>query len=316
MIRSMLVAVALVGCDGVPNITETAWLATRTPYPGPIVVGWNQSRRGVVHVEYRLDGEWRRTPDLEGRRGPNTTTVMGLPFGETAPYRVVVGDGSVTFDGETELVAFPEPNAVPELDIEISEPELWGPSGEYVLLPINDNGEAVLVILDRQGRVVWGTTASNIYYTELSGTGVGVMWGDTVREVSIRTFLDAPIEERSTPGHYHAMAGLPDGTLVWDSASTLFQLPPGASEPRQLWSSGEISYLNGITYDPGSGRFGLSSFTAQSFAFFDPPSRSLLWSAPGFTSPQIYRFQPSDRRFINPPWHRSAGKRQRVGLDD
>lgn len=312
--------VALVGCgDPIPEIEGLAWEANAN-FLGPFQVSWTQSGDATLHLEYEVDGTWLRTPDIEGLEGANEAVIVGVPFGTTAPYRLVVGDEALVVDGTTELTA---PDLPPQLTpplIDVDEPDLWAESGAYVLVPINEALDNTwLAILDRSGRPVWAAGTRSVLYAQASATGDGIVWGDLTTERAQHAYLDEPINQYPMASHYHAMVDLADGTIAWTGES-LRETGPGNRQSTVVWS-GEawplvldygttpgyigwpitLPYINGLAYDPASDTYVMSNFESDSVVAVDRGTGEAVW----WTTPQEsfataeggYGFEPPEAAF-------------------
>lgn len=278
-------------------VSDLAWSHADVPFDGPITVTWNQTTEGQVFVEYQIDEEWHRTPDIDGLASENAATVVGIPLGSSALWRITLVEEATSVEATSPIEAPTIPSGLEAGDLQINEPSLWAESGAYVMIPIG----GFLVIMDRQAQPVWVARASEILYAETSPTGEGIMWGDTKRSRSHRAYLDAEIATISTNGHYHAMYGLSDGTITWvDWGSSLYEVAPDTTEPDLVLRDHHLHYINGIAYEQEKDMYVLSSYASQAVLAVDRSSGDILWTAPQRRDSVGYEFDPPNHRLTNP----------------
>ena len=280
------------GRDTEPNlepVRQVQW-QRHEAFLGPIVVSWTQARDGLAHVEYQVDDEWRQTPTIDGVVGENRITVLGIPLGTDAPFRVVLDDGSV-FDGSPSIDAAPVPDELLTIAVEIDEPELWEGSGGYVLLPVNSeqSSSSRMAIVDRSGRPVWIAGHRLVLYTQVGPGGDHLVWGDAFFDVARRVRLDRMLDEVRLPGLYHTMVQLPDGTIAWPDRQGLLELAPGAVAPTEVWRgegwphvvafnpAREMPYINGLAHDEASNSYLLSEWYTDAVVAVDRSSGRASW---------------------------------------
>ncbi|MEN0062938.1 MAG: hypothetical protein AAGA48_12365 [Myxococcota bacterium] len=311
-------------------IDDLAW-QHNAHHLGPFSVYWTQTEAATVFVEYQVDGAWERTRAVDGLKGNNEATVIGVPLGMTADWRVVMEDGSLTVDADKPLVARPADPDMPIATIDVNDATLW--SGDYVLVSINETGcdwcggVYWLFIIDRAGRPVWatrtgGTDLRAILYAQISQSGDSILWDeihwrDREDSEAHRTYLDEPIEDIDIPGHHHSMLELPDGTIAWaaelsNGSEGLLELAPGATAPTEVWSCSDWSVAlqcfgggsNSIWYDAATDSYVYSWWSMESVVEVDRASGTSTWWSRGrfsndmiFDEPGEYGFEPDSSRF-------------------
>lgn len=286
-----------------PKPVEVSGLAWEThgTYIGPFIVSWTQSIAGTVYVEYQVDGGWQRTPDVEGTAGANQATVVGVPAGQPAAWRVTVADGSSPVDGETMMSDDRTPANFPTVDVVTSDPKLWSTSGAYVLLPLTRSfNTAWVTILDRQGRLIWGARAGRTLQAQITAAGDAIVWGDTQRRTAHRVHLDDSIQRIDVPGVYHALIELPDGTTAWDGGQFV-EIAPGAAKPVRVSKDYDPGYTNGLSFDTTTGAYVLSDFTDERVVALDRTTGEFLWQAVNTArgNKSGLAFDPPESRFTN-----------------
>lgn len=314
-------------------VADLTW-AYDADYLGPFDVSWTQTEAAEVVIEYAIDGSWQSTPPIAGTAGPNQATVVGVPLGYTAPWRIVVSDGSVV-NGPTPFTALPIPDDLPTATVLTSEPTLWEPTANFWVMSINqfaeDWGGGVywLFVIDRQARPVWATRTPlgqnrGILYAQISQSGDHILWdeihwGNYAGSVAHRTYLDDPIADIDIPGHHHALIEHPDGTLAWGGAvqgysgtEILFERAPGATEVDEIWRCSDWTAAlncfglasNSIWYDPTSETYLYSWWSMESVIQIQRSTGEADWWSRGLGGGNMiygldgeYGFDPPNTRF-------------------
>ncbi|MEN0063373.1 MAG: aryl-sulfate sulfotransferase [Myxococcota bacterium] len=279
-------------------VSDLSWELSDV-FLGPVTVQWTQREAFDVVVEYQVDDDWRQTPTIEGVEGDNEATVVGIPLGDSAEWRITLTDGT-SIDSNDPIEQRPINDGMPLPTITESQPDLWEPTANYLLVSINENactwcpGVYWLMIIDREGRPVWATRTSPghwILYAQVSITSNTLLWDDIGQSyddsVALRAYLDEPVEEIAIPGHHHAMVELPDGTLAWGAGSytdyteSIMERAPGAVAPTEIWSCENWPALDGedtsTETTPYSGYYSDGCFGSNAL-WYDPASDTYTYS--------------------------------------
>ncbi|MDP6933295.1 MAG: hypothetical protein QGG40_10285, partial [Myxococcota bacterium] len=212
----------------------------------------------------------------------------------------------------------------PLATVEVAESDAWYEDGKYLLTSINQKkggwtgGKYWTFIIDRQGRPVWAHMAPQSHWTlfaQVALSGDHILWDEASYwadwdegEASTvhRTYLDAEIEEISTPGLHHAFVQLPGDILVWGSqyhaqTEALVEMGPDEDEATILWTcrdnwegSGRCE-SNGIFYVEETDSFLYSFYTNSSMVEVDRSTGESLWWAGEMDNG--YEFIPSGSQF-------------------
>jgi hypothetical protein len=286
---------------------------------------WTQDVGGSTHVEFSHDGvAWHSTPTWELEAGSYEKLLVGIPFENTADWRVIV-DGE--YAAGREITTGDLPDGWPKPTVEAAEPDAWYPQGNYLLTSINEDsggwmsGTYWTFIIDREGNCLWAQYAPQRHWTlfvQVAQSGDHFLWdeatywsnwdngaGSTVHHA----YLDREIKETWTPGLHHAFVQLPDETLVWGSqyhggGEALVEKAVDAAEDDDgdvIWTcdddwpgSGHCE-SNGLFYQPSTDSFLYSFYTNNSLVEVDHSSGESLWWAGEVRSG--YAFDPSDAQF-------------------
>lgn len=324
MIPWLGLVVACQQTDGPLPIRERSMQAEPSEvYLGPVTVSWEQPEAATVRVEYRVDGEWRATPDRDVAAGEVSMSVIGVPFGGAVPWRVVVDNasGHLVQDATSLILADPLPSSFPVLTVEVPDAL---ERDDYVLTSVNENdcgwcsGPYWTFITDRAGQVVWATRTQRSEWTlfaQISVTGDHLIY-DVVRtsdtSYAVRTYLDEPITTIDMPGHHHGFIELPDGTLAWarhqpgSVNETIAERAPGSDEIRTVWGCEDWPEVTGcrsnaLEYDAERDEYWFSFYTLNAVVEVDRKTGDLLGFSdlrrPGEALDGEYLFDPTDSLF-------------------
>ena len=199
-------------------------------------VSWSQYSDADVYLEYSFDGDdWEATPTASRTKGPQEQYLLGIPYETDVTWRLSIDRGMGWEKGQEHTLRTADlPSGLPTIEVLTSEPDLWEPSGRYLMTSVNEyeggwtQGTYWKVILDREGRVVWALATPDFKWTlymRLSLDGQHLLWdsatwwayfdGGAGSEV-IRAKIDGSVEEIfPTPGLHHGFVDLPDGSIVW-----------------------------------------------------------------------------------------------------
>ncbi|MEM6928297.1 MAG: hypothetical protein AAF602_15290, partial [Myxococcota bacterium] len=197
---------------------------------------------------------------------------------------------------------------------------------DYILTSINEvgcgwcDGPYWSVILDRRGRVVWGTRTGFgewTLFTRLAVDGDHVLYDVGYQERTptatvVRTYLDREIETIETPGMHHGFVELPDHTIAWGHRETeeeafesILERAPGSDSIREVWNceSWFVSrcHSNALEYDPVRDVYWFSLYSSSSLVEVDRTTGELLgYSELTGPRPDLgieYRFDPPEAIF-------------------
>lgn len=255
--------------------------------------------------------------------GTHSKVIVGIPFGSTASWRVVADDGSFAEGEPITTAAWPPP--LPHPSLLVDEPAQQLPGGKYLLTSINQKdsgwtgGTYWIVILDRQGRLIWARRALNNAWTlfaQVAVTGAHLLvdenaaWSDFDAAGSLvrRTYLDEEIEVIDTPGMHHAFVQLPDQTLAWGSLAhggteALVEKAVGQLDETVVWTCLDDSNFgncmsNGLFFNPATNTYLYSFFTNSTVTEVDRTTGQSLWWA-GIANGGL-AFIPAESQYF---WH-------------
>lgn len=193
--------------------------------PNVVHLAWSLLAPAGEHwVEYGLDGAF----DQETPRSPtsNTASLVGLKSGREYSFRVVVetasGDRVVSEPGEVQVAA-PAPE-LPTFTIGEDDESAQEPGG-MVLTSLLQDGDAWVVVIDRDGDYVWAVQADeaiNIPGVRLDEAGTGVVYTQNARKGSgneaVSGIVHQPFDGRprtltATEDAHHDALQLPDGRI-------------------------------------------------------------------------------------------------------
>jgi hypothetical protein len=294
-----------------------------------VVASWEQLEPAEVIVEYGFGGdlEWLQAPALDAQVGPQRQLLLGIPYGETVNVHVVwnAGDGpETTADRTIDTAALPE--GLTHAEVDVLDREGWDPAMNYVLLSLNEDGitgnpnHAWTLIIDRQGRLVWGlpTPAQRTtLHTRAAMDGRTLLidhnsyWAvfdnGALSQVQRITIDGGVVETLDTPGLHHPFTDLPDGSLLWGAMDypdeTLERLYPDGTR-ECLWSCeqfhaeiGEDDFCasNTLSYDAATESVLFSFYTTNSIVEIDLASaEAVRWFG---QLPGAWAFDPEDSTF-------------------
>ena len=220
----------------VVEVSDLAW-RLHDEIESLVYVSWQQSAAATVHVEYAFEGsDWMSSPSLAAEAGVQEQPLLGIPYDEVAGWHVVV-EGGESFEGE-HISTGPLPAGLPLPLLLASDPELWEPSGQYLLGSINADsggwvgGEYWMFIVNRMGQVVWAMRGEDddfTIYVQASKDGdilwdVATYWSDWDGGAGSRIHrmkIDGTIlDTHAAAGMHHVFIELPDGSLVWGASTS------------------------------------------------------------------------------------------------
>ena len=321
--------------DGVDIGEVTATLGET--FQSFVTVSWTQGGSTTTWVELSYDDDLMVTPPTPTTDGPNSVLVLGLPYGVNVDWRLKYdqdGDLSTEDDvvtvGAGEITTGSLPEGLPTPSVLVSEPDLWEPTGNYLLGSINEDGGGWAgghywkFILDREGRVVWAHETPDQHWSiflRVAQTGDHFLWDEATywsdwddgRASTVhRWYIDGTeIEEIPTPGLHHAFTELPDGTLAWGAAEdpyeNLVSKAPGSDEVELIWAcedfhdaagSRSSCQSNTLYYHEPTDTFLYSFYTTNTIVEIDHTTGESLWWAGDV--PGGYSFDPAETQWSWP----------------
>lgn len=285
--------------DPPDGLVQVAYRVHET-LPTLVYATWDQLGTHSVHVEYSFDdGVWLASPTRTLDTGPHEEILLGIPYGATVTFRVVLDGGApskpLAVTTESLPVAFPEVQLLAydttQADL-VNAPYLWTAIG-------TDSGITYACMLDRQGRVVWASRLPNnrtslhprvakdgrsLYrdynsYWQIFDEGAG----STVDQILIDGTILHTFE---TPGLHHPFTDLPDGSLAYGESIGMYgneyltRVQLDGSRDR-LWSCegwlsdiGENGYCssNTLNYDVATNKYLFSFWSLETIVEIDGTS--------------------------------------------
>ena len=274
-----------------PAVGDIAWRLHDT-LETLVYVSWEQRLPGVAWVEYQVDpeGEWMRSPAQHLGTGPAEHLLLGIPYDTSFTFRIVndLGLGPMATEEQVGTTAA-HPELLPLPALGTVNPGDWDPTGKWLLMSVNEvqggwtGGPFWLVILDRQGRVVWAQVApvrNWTIYARVSLDGDDILWDeftywssfdDGAASMVHRMKIDGTIVETyPTPGGHHAFTELPDGSIAWGAAlagdETLEVLDTEGNQ-RTVWRCSEWQH-----------DVGMEGFCQSNALYYHEPEDTFLYS--------------------------------------
>jgi len=225
-----------------PETTSAAFAVTDVtaevhPEMGSIVVvTWEQSGNGSLHLEYSVDdGVWLQSPPTYRGEGPQRELALGVPYGSRVTWRLT---GPAYTSPDAEIEVDPLPNGVPEVSSLTAEAGLQDAT-PYFLISLAEQdlfGDPWWVmIVDRQGRTVWASKSPSrrvSMHSRVARDGRSLLldrnsyWA--IFDASFGTVDRMNIEGEvlhtyETPGLHHPLTDLPDGSIAWGATTGGYQ---------------------------------------------------------------------------------------------
>lgn len=186
-----------------------SWLAT-----------FSSRRTGAGYVEVTIDGgePWQTPLGSEGRE--HRISLRGLYPGAAVEVTPVVTTGSGDDRGETVALAPEGLQGLPTVDVIVYEPDEVAPG--LVLTSLHGFDLSWPVILDRQGRIVWGTLRGWASIPSPTLGSDGAIWfNPSAHHIEdyrffVRTTPDGEeLRLVNAPLQHHDFVELPDGTIAY-----------------------------------------------------------------------------------------------------
>jgi hypothetical protein len=295
-----------------------------------IVVSWTQFSSADVYVEYRFDEEdWEATPDEMRGKGDHEQLLLGIPYETDVTWRLSVDTGMGWEKGlEHTLRTGDLPEGLPSVEVLTSQPDLWEPSGRYLMTSVNEyeggwtQGTYWKVIIDREGRVVWALATPDFKWTiymRLALDGEHLMWdsatwwaffdGGEGSEVHRAKIDGSIVETFATPGLHHAFVDLPDGSVVWGrdkGRDEVLEKVHRDGSTEEIWSCEDFHdsideptascWSNGLYWHAATDTFLFSSPNTDTMVEVDHATGETLRHF-GVLN-ESYAFDPPDSRFV------------------
>jgi hypothetical protein len=272
-----------------------------------IVLSWTQTGTGTVTAEFRADGGvWQATPSYELSDGAHTLPLIGAPFAATVTWRLLVDGLPVAADAEIDTA--PRPTGMPEVDTVFAEEGDWDPLVPWIMTSLAppDEGRAWTLIINRDGRAVWGVETPELRTTfapQLSVDGSEVLvdhnsWygafdGGVDSQVVRYDIEGNVLGVYDTPGLKHSFTQTGTGAIVWgaadDSEGTAHEnlaiLEEEGGTPRRLlecrdfiWKYGEILCgSSNVWWDPETDHILYSLYSIQTIIELDAAGEPVRW---------------------------------------
>ena len=295
-------------------------------YPTVVRVQWVQDAEATVFIEFSFDGEPVRTsPERLLGEGPHEELILGVPYDTDVQWRLVAtnGAGKATSDQHATRTGPTHPS-MPLGEVWSSDPGGWDADMEYTLVSVSEgtgfSSGSWTMLVDRQGRVVWGHRApqgSASMHPRISWHGDSFLidhdtfWssfdggdGSTIHELKIDGTV---VQQWATPGLHHPFTDMPDGTIAWtdyqNGNDVVLLLRPNGDVEELFrcadWADavGEWNYCgsNTLSYNEQRDVFLLSLFTYDTVIELDASAGTpLRWFG---ASPGSYAFSPPNSQF-------------------
>lgn len=217
-------------------------------------VSWTQETAAdTVKLRFTFENdEWFESPAEPGSVGSHQIPVLGVPEQTNVTIQIVSETGGEETVCETAGTTGAVPKSMPRATVNAYKPSLAS-SHRWMLGSVENTpneraayaGPFTLYIIDRQGRIVWYylDQAYNpaMAYPRLAPDGSHIAVERSIRagdnQSSIfRTTLDLrQFREYTAPKLNDAMDVTDDGTFVYNSTSTVYELLEDGTE-RKIWS--------------------------------------------------------------------------------
>ena len=255
-----------------------------------VVVTWTQSEPADVHLAFSFaDADPRTSPVRSLGAGTHSELLLGVPYGAEVTYRIVAeGEGSQAETEDAVAVAAALPEALPVPTLLAADPSAYDPDSPYIFA-VTMRRRAVgsdsfwAMIVDREGRVVWGRPArpersmlharpgwhgrsllidNNSFWTLFDG-GVA----STIDRIAIDGTV---IETFDAPGLHHPFTDLPDGAVAYGAHL------PGQQETLEIASPEGNTTL--WRCGPWLGALGVTSTCASNTLDYNEATNTFLFS--------------------------------------
>jgi hypothetical protein len=245
-----------------------------------------------------------RSPGRAHTAGPHEEMLLGIPYGMTATWKIVAvaSDGTVT-SPEATIETGPVPATLPAAVIGASDPAGWDTTTPYFYVGLVEKdgdfgGRWWAILMDRQGRAVWGSRSSlsmihmhprlswnedallldqNNYWGEFGSGGVD----SSVSKIQIDGTV---LETWATPGLHHPYTEMPDGSLAYGALQQgygderlVVLHPDGTSDElfscddflQDIGEGNDACGSNTLSYNELTNQFMFSLFTVETIVEID-----------------------------------------------
>ncbi len=222
---------ALVACEGdkdaIVTTPDAPVLSVSEVIPTVATVSWTTSEPSYGYVEFGMDGEFdQATPMTEEATTEHSVVVYGLKAGGTYDLRAVSVDASeeTTVSEAVSVTLDLPPAELPGLTISEHDEAATAPGG-FVLATLIQPDQSWVVIIDRDGDIVWyweveaGLSVPGAHF-DVSTHSVTFMQVDVLGLSDVaqiyRVSLDGTevTTTRALMGHHEALRH-EDGTMSW-----------------------------------------------------------------------------------------------------
>jgi hypothetical protein len=314
-------------------------------YESLVYVTWEQSAAGSAHVTFSFDKDaWQNSPSEEVSEGAQSQLLLGIPYGDTVTYRVVVEVEGEEYTSEEGTIETGEaPSSVPEPTALSGDETLWDEGMTHVLLSMNGDTSPFdmwVFIFDRQGRVVWAhelppiniSLHPRLSYDEtellIDYNTYWALYDGGERSTIMRMKIDgAEVIEYETPGLHHPFTELADGSIAYGKAVDSVYTGVGMEELVLIDSKGEESTLwrcedlfeelelsayaycqsNTLTYDAVHDHFLFSMYSLDTIIVIDASTGATVRSYGNLDT--SWAFDPEESRF----WWQHGGYMTEAG---
>ncbi|NOY25776.1 MAG: hypothetical protein GXP62_07865 [Oligoflexia bacterium] len=194
--------------------------------PTVVSLSWTSPVEGDGYVESALDGgDWVATP-VQSTGTSHQAVVLGLKAGRSYDLHAITkaSDGTIYQSGDVTVDLDPAPADLSRFSLTIDERDLQRPGG-YILTSQLQASDNFMVIIDRDGDVVWYYRAPaglSVPTPKPARDGVSLLFNvndkNQIEDVGriIRVAMDGSYttETRTLTGH-HAFVELPDNRFAW-----------------------------------------------------------------------------------------------------
>lgn len=207
-------------------------------YGTVVSVTWQQFVTADVHLEYSFDpGVWVSSPVVTRGKGEQRELLLGIPYESLVTWRLVATAADGTFTSSDAVITTANtPADLPDVTVTVSEPDKYDSvNAPYWLvgLAVNTWSQAPWweVIVDRQGRPVWGkkvTNGQSSMHARVARDGLSLLidhntwWPGGAGESWIERILidGTQLHVYQVPGMHHPWTDMPDGSIAYGDEST------------------------------------------------------------------------------------------------
>lgn len=210
-----------------------------------LVVSWNQDEAVEGGwLEFSIDGAPpQASPERELAQGPQQELVLGAPTDALVQVRIMNRiDGDEVSSAESWMATTGSlPNNLLEPAL-IAYDDAQAHPAEFLLVSFNINGAGSLLILNRDGRIVWYRTSEGghlMLVPRVARSGNHMMFdidtywsgggGNPTSTINRVTIANEVFESIEVPGLHHGWDEFSDGTIIWGKN-------PSGFDHEELWA--------------------------------------------------------------------------------